>query len=48
MFLKSKTSAGVIVVAQNVSVRTAIEELYIIWAGETAADWANRIGDVPY
>lgn len=47
-FILSETCSGVIIIAQNVSERTAVEELYLIWACETAEKWVNRIGDVPY
>lgn len=47
-FLLRRSSAGVIIIAQNVSERTAVEELYLIWACETADQWIDRIGDVPY
>ncbi len=46
-FIQTRDSAGVIVVAQNVSIRTAIDEIYLIWAVDDSADWTNRINDIP-
>ncbi|MCC6329729.1 MAG: DUF5615 family PIN-like protein [Acidobacteria bacterium] len=46
-FIQTRDSAGVIVVAQNVAVRTAIEEIYLVWAGDDANVWVNRISDIP-
>ena len=46
-FIQTHESAGVIVIAQNVAVRTAIEEIYLIWAVESPEAWRNRISDVP-
>lgn len=46
-FILSRDSAGVIIVAQNVGIRVAIEEIYLIWAVEDSTAWRNRISDVP-
>lgn len=46
-FIQKRDSAGVIIVAQNVAIRSAIEEIYLIWAVEDSNAWTNRISDVP-
>jgi predicted nuclease of predicted toxin-antitoxin system len=47
-FLQNDPSPGVIVIAQNVSIRTAIAELYKIWLDDEHADYVNRIVDIPF
>jgi len=46
-FIANETSPGVIVIAQNVSVRDAIEELLLIWTASDTEYWLNRIASLP-
>lgn len=46
-FVQTRESPGVIVIAQNVAIRTAIEEIYLIWAVNDPESWKNRISDLP-
>jgi hypothetical protein len=42
-----KDSAGVFLIPQSLAVRTAIDELLLIWAGSEAAEWENRLVWLP-
>ncbi len=46
-FIQNQDSTGVIIVAQNVAIRTAVEEIYLIWAVDDSFAWTNRISDIP-
>jgi hypothetical protein len=46
-FIKNHVSPGVFLIAQNVSVRTAIDELLWVWACSESEEWTNRIVDLP-
>ena len=46
-FINGRTSPGVIVVPQDLSVTTAVEELLLIWTASEASEWANRICYLP-
>jgi predicted nuclease of predicted toxin-antitoxin system len=47
-FIQTQDSAGVVIIAQNVSVNEAIEELLLIWAASESSEWANLIADLPF
>ena len=42
-----KRSAGVFLIPQSLDVRTAIEELLLIWIASDASDWENRLEWLP-
>ena len=44
---KTLPSPGLIIVAQNLDIGIAIEDLVLIWAATDAEEWAERIGFVP-
>jgi len=46
-FITNETSPGVIIIAQSVSVRDAIEELLLIWTASDDEYWENRIASIP-
>ncbi len=46
-FIDGRTSPGVIVVPQDMSVTAAVEELLLIWAASEAKEWTNRICYLP-
>src|SRR5262245_11849051 len=46
-FISHSHSPGVIIIAQNLSVRTAIEELLLIWSTSESEEWVDRIVDLP-
>lgn len=46
-FLATQNSPGLLIIAQNVSVGTAIEELLLVWAASESEEWTNLIVDLP-
>jgi hypothetical protein len=46
-FRESRSSSGVIIVAQHLDIGAAIEDLVLIWAASDAKEWVNRVGFVP-
>ena len=42
-----KDSAGVFLFPQGIDVRTAIDEILLIWLASEAADWENRLVWLP-
>ncbi len=46
-FVQNSTSPGVFIVAQNVRVRTAINELLLIWRCSESEEWTNLLVDIP-
>jgi hypothetical protein len=46
-FIRHRTSPGVFIVAQNVSVRVAIEELLLVWVASDSEEWRNLIVKLP-
>lgn len=46
-FMQSNTSPGVFIIGQNVSVRTAIDELLLIWSCSECEEWTNLLVDIP-
>ena len=47
-FLETHSSPGVVVVAQDLDIGTAIEYLLLIWAASEAEEWHNTIVFVPF
>lgn len=46
-FIFRHQSPGVLIIAQNVSVRAAIEELLLVWATSESEEWTNLIVELP-
>ncbi len=46
-FIRSKISAGVLVVPQKRSIALTVEELVLIWTASEAEEWTNRIYTLP-
>ena len=46
-FISHSHSPGVLIIAQNLSVRTAIEELLLVWSASESEEWMDRIVDLP-
>jgi hypothetical protein len=46
-FIVKSHSPGVMIIAQKVPIRIAIEELLLIWAASEAEEWTNLILDLP-
>ena len=46
-FISHSHSPGVLIAAQSLSVRTAIEELLLIWSASESEEWVDRIVDLP-
>lgn len=47
-FLRTRSSPGVIVVAQSLDIGVAIEELLLIWATTDAQEWVDQIAFAPF
>ena len=46
-FMLHHSSPGVLIIAQTVSIRVAIEELLTVWAASESAEWRNLIVELP-
>jgi Domain of unknown function (DUF5615) len=46
-FILHRSSPGVFIIAQTVSVRVAIDELLLVWAASASAEWRNLIVELP-
>ena len=46
-YIGDSTSAGVLIVSQNIAIREAIEEILLVWAASDADEWGNRLGFLP-
>jgi predicted nuclease of predicted toxin-antitoxin system len=46
-FVQNSTSPGVFIISQNVNVRTAIDELLLIWSCSEREEWTNLLVDIP-
>ena len=46
-FIASRTSPGVIIVSQRLSIGRAAEFLYILWAASDAEEYINIVYDLP-
>jgi len=46
-FTATQSSPGLVLVLQEIDIRTAIEDLLLIWAATTLEEWRDKIGFVP-
>lgn len=46
-FIGHATSNGVVVIPQKLPVRTAVDDLLLIWTASEAEEWINRIQILP-
>ena len=46
-FIRSQHSAGVIVIPQDLRIRTAADDLILIWTATTEEEWTDRIAFLP-
>jgi predicted nuclease of predicted toxin-antitoxin system len=46
-FVRNDTSPGVFIIGQNVSVRTAIDGLLVIWSCSESEEWTSVLVDIP-
>jgi Domain of unknown function (DUF5615) len=46
-FTATMTSAGVILISQNLSIMQAVEDLILIWEASEAEEWVNRLDALP-
>ena len=47
-FITTQTSAGVLVISQNLPTREAIDALILIWEASTAEEWISQIMTFPF
>ena len=47
-FIAESTSAGVLILSQNLPIREAIELILLVWSASQAEEWSNRIGYLPF
>ena len=43
----TRTSAGVILISQNLSIMQAVEDLILIWEASEAEEWVNCLDSLP-
>ena len=46
-FITGQESTGVIVIAKDVSIGAAVDELLLVWAATEAEEWRNRLVWIP-
>lgn len=46
-FIQERTSAGVIIIPQDLSVNAVVDDLILIWTASEASEWVNRICYLP-
>jgi hypothetical protein len=46
-FLRTSTSAGVVMVPQHFPIPDVVEQIILIWAASEAEEWVNRICRLP-
>lgn len=46
-FIQNRTSSGVILIPQKMSIRVAADDLLLIWMASEAEEWVNRIQVLP-
>jgi len=46
-FREARSSAGIIIVSQDLDIGAAIEDLLLIWAATDAEEWRDHLGFVP-
>ena len=47
-FTTTRTSAGVILIAQDCPIRQAIDDLMLVWEASEAEEWINRLDVLPF
>lgn len=47
MYISERSSSGVLLISQDVSIGNAIEELVLFWLRTDASDWVDRLGYLP-
>ena len=47
-FVGANTSPGLLIVSQNLDLRTAIEGVLLVWTATEAAEWVNRMATIPF
>lgn len=47
-FCDTQSSPGLMIVAQDLDIGAAIDDLLLIWLATNAEEWVNRIGFVPF
>lgn len=46
-FISTHVSPGLLIMSQRLDVRTAIEELLMVWIASETEEWVNRIAKIP-
>jgi hypothetical protein len=46
-FTETRTSAGLILISQNLSITQAVEDLILIGEASEAEEWVNRLDSLP-
>jgi Domain of unknown function (DUF5615) len=46
-FRETRSSSGIIIVAQDLDIGLAIDDLLLIWATTDSEEWLDRLGFVP-
>ncbi|BAY13486.1 DUF5615 family PIN-like protein [Calothrix sp. NIES-2098] len=47
-YIATQTSAGVLIISQDLPIQEAINSLILIWAASDAQEWINRIVFLPF
>ena len=47
-FIIDSTSAGLLIVSQNLDIGEAIEQILLVWAASEDLEWINRVGYLPF
>lgn len=47
-YITTQTSAGVLIISQDLPIHEAIDSLILIWAASDAEEWINRILFLPF
>ncbi len=46
-FVKKQDCSGVLIISQKLEIKTAIEDLILIWAASEASEYINMIRELP-
>lgn len=46
-FIINETSGGIIIIPQKLTIRSAVDDLMLIWVATEAEEWVNRILSLP-
>lgn len=47
-FAGANRSPGLLIVSQNLDLRTAIEGVLLVWTATDAEEWVNRMATIPF